>query len=226
MTTRATTWAWALELWTTHFAPLAEGGLVLERVDEETYWPLHEAELRAHFPPEVFFEFDVLGGDARRARHARLDASLGGTPLREYVVVRDGVGGPLVAMFAGSLARASTYRMEHSNVHPTYRRRGIYQRILACTIAYTAALGVDMIESDHAPSNSPILRAKLAAGFRITTMDVDASVGPSLVLRYFHDPQQLAAYEFRCGLATLTPAMVAGATGAIAQLRAQLAPSG
>ena len=29
---------------------------------------------------------------------------------------------------------------------PTYRRRGIYQRILACTIAYTAALGVDMID--------------------------------------------------------------------------------
>jgi len=42
-------------------------------------------------------------------------------------------------------------------------------------------------------------------------------------LRYFHNPEHLAAYELRCGLARLTPGLRATAFGAFTMLAAQVA---
>ena len=56
----------------------------------------------------------------------------------------------------------------------------------------------------------------------IDRLELDALHGPSLWLRYFHDPDELAAYEFRCGLATLTPELLARRYGAWGQLEQQL----
>ena len=53
--------------------------------------------------------------------------------------------------------------------------------------------------------------------------DLDALHGPTLWLRYFHDPDELAAYEFRCGLATLTPELLTRRYGAWDTLERQLA---
>jgi hypothetical protein len=111
-------------------------------------------------------------------------------------------------------------------VRTTDRRRGIYGHILRGTIGYTRALGFDAITSEHAPSNNPILIAKLRAGFRVYGHEIDPMAGPSLILRYFHNPEHLAAYELRCGLATLTPALREKGFGAFATLRQQLAGEG
>ena len=112
---------------------------------------MQEAELRSHFPPEVFFN------------------------LREL-----------------------------KSVHGDYRRRGLYRTILECTIAYTRALGYDSIGSEHAFCNNPVIIAKLRAGFDIYAFELDPAAGPSLILRYFHNPEHRAAYEVRCGYASLT----------------------
>jgi GNAT superfamily N-acetyltransferase len=134
-------------------------------------------------------------------------------------VLRD--GDRIAAMFMGEQYSNDTYRMGHTNVHPDYRRRGIYRRILTGVIGYTAALGFDRIKSEHALCNNPVLIAKLTAGFRIVGMDIEPRVGPSILLAYFHNADHLAAYEFRCGLATMNQRILAHGSGAMDQLAEQ-----
>jgi GNAT superfamily N-acetyltransferase len=212
------------QLWRACFAAICAPGYTLERLSAEAYWPLYERELRAHFPPEAFFALDKVRAPQREvARAARL-AAAPPPPLLDHAVLRH--GDAIVAMFAGSEATPSSYRMQHTTVHPAYRRQGVYRSIIAATVAYTAQLGYDAIVSDHAPGNNAVLIAKLRAGFRIVALEIDAAAGPSVVLRYFHEPAHLAAYELRCGLATLTPALIDAGTGAFATLRAQFAAGG
>jgi hypothetical protein len=66
------------------------------------------------------------------------------------------------------------------------------------------------------------LIAKLRAGFRIFGLDIDGMAGISVVLRYFHNPEHLAAYELRCGHATLTPGLRENGAGAFQVLKNQL----
>ena len=47
--------------------------------------------------------------------------------------------------------------------------------------------------------------------------------GPSIHLAYFHNPEHLAAYEYRCGMATLTDGLVASGVGAMNKLVEQVA---
>jgi hypothetical protein len=53
--------------------------------------------------------------------------------------------------------------------------------------------------------------------------DRDPAVGVSVHLRYDHNPEYLAAYELRCGLARLTPRLREHAFGAFATFAAQVA---
>lgn len=159
------TWAWARTHWDEHFQPLRDAGYDLERVDAAAYWAVHEGEMRDHFPPEVFFNLSALRTEHERDGQARLAASRGGNPLTDFCLVRS--GGQIVAQFCGEQASPSLYRMWHTNVHRDHRRRGIYRMILRGTIDYTRALGFDAITSEHAPSNNPVIIAKLQAGFRI-----------------------------------------------------------
>jgi len=214
-------WSHARDLFDEHFRPLRDAGYELERLtDATTYWKLQDAELRGHFPPEVFFALDALRTDDEKHRQAQLAALRGGDPLRDFTAVRR--DGQLVAMFSGEQKTDGMYRMWHTNVHTEYRRRGIYGHVLRGTIAYTHALGFDTITSEHAPSNNDVLVAKLRAGFRLYAMEIDPMAGPSVILRYFHNPEHLAAYELRCGLATLTPRLRAHGFGGFATLEEQL----
>ncbi len=214
-------WSYARDLFDQHFGPLRDAGFSLERLpDAPTYWKLQETELAGHFPPEVFFELRALRTAQERDGQLRLAATRDDKPLRDFTAVR--AGGALVAMFCGEQKADGLYRMWHTNVHTDHRRRGIYGHILRGTIGYTQALGFDAVTSEHAPSNNAVIIAKLRAGFRIYAMELDPMAGISLVLRYFHNPEHLAAYELRCGLATLTPQLRAHGFGAFATLKAQM----
>ncbi len=212
-------WAWADEIWQRAFSPVEVGGLTLQRVDLETYWKLHEEHLRGHFPPEVFINTAGLRSDVVNAAQKRIAESCGGDKLVNPCIIRD--GDRVAGSFVGKQETDAAYRMWHTNVHPDYRRRGIYRLILEGTIAYTSELGFDTILSEHAPGNNPVLIAKLGAGFRIVGMDVEPMVGVSVNLCYFHNSDQLAAYEYRCGLATMNPRLLAQGAGAMDRLVAQ-----
>jgi hypothetical protein len=214
-------WQFARDLFERHFAPLREAGFELERLsDADAYWQLHDAELRVHFPEEVFFNLRALRSEHERDGQARLGELRGGDPLRDFTVLRK--NGAVAGMFSGEQKTESMYRMWHSNIHPDHRGQGHYRMIVQGTIAYTAALGFDTITSEHAPNNNAILIAKLRAGFRLFAFEIDGAVGPSVVLRYFHNPDHLAAYELRCGYARLTPGLRDNGAGAWPRLRDQL----
>ncbi|HUH05429.1 MAG TPA: hypothetical protein VML75_25715 [Kofleriaceae bacterium] len=214
-------WAWTRPVWARSFAPIEAAGFRLRLVESAEYWAVHEAELRAHFPPEAFINTWELRTEAAVAGQARMAAARVDQPLRTFCIIHD--GDAVAGAFCGERKSDSVYRMWHTNIHSDYRRRGLYRMILAGTIAYTAELGFDEIVSEHAPGNNPVLIAKLGAGFRITGLDVQPMVGLSVNLTYFHNADHLAAYEFRCGLATLTPRILANGSGAMDQLIAQMA---
>src|SRR4051794_18490331 len=60
-------WEWAAEIRERHLGAPLPGGYRLDRVDEDTYWDRHEAELREHFGPEAYFDGEALAGAERRA---------------------------------------------------------------------------------------------------------------------------------------------------------------
>lgn len=215
-------WSFARTAWDEHFQPLRDAGLALARVEARVYWDTHEQALRPHFPPEVFFDLPELRSAAERDGQARIAAASGGTRLVDFCIAR-AADESIAAMFSGHDRGDGIYRMWHTNVHPAHRRRGLYRMILAGMIGYTAALGFDTIASEHAPCNNAILIAKMQAGFRIYGFEIDAAVGPTLLLRYFHNPQHRAAYELRCGMATLTPELASEGFGAYDLLARQFA---
>lgn len=211
-------WAWAREARERAVAPLP-GGYRIEVVDDDPgYWAAWEAAFgREGFPPEMYF--------ARGAEHERLGQRLaearGGDPLVDRWLVRDGER--VVAVYRGEQVDGHTYSTSHASVHPGYRRRGIYRSLIERVLALTGELGFASVISCHAPGNNPAIIAKLSLDFRIDRLEIDALHGPCLWLRYFHDPDELAAYEFRNGLATLTPELLARRYGAWDALARQLA---
>ncbi len=215
-------WSHARALFDEHFRPLRDAGYTLERLpDAAAFWHLKAEVLADDFPDEVFFDLRAVRSEHERAGIARIDETRGGEALRDFTVVRD-TAGTVIAMFSGEHKVEGIYRMWHTTVRASERRRGVYRMIVGGTIAYTRALGFEAISSEHAPCNNPILIAKLRAGFRIYALELDPMAGPSLILRYFHNPDQLAAYELRCGMATLTPALREQGIGAFAKLREQM----
>jgi len=194
-------WDWVAPIRKKHFDPPLGGKYHLESFDGEAYWELHERVLRPFFPAEVFLDLRAIRGEEGRKARERLSQSMGGDKLMDYWVARD--GDQVAMMFYGHQVDDRLYRMGHSHVHPNYRRQGLYGEYLRRIIDYTKELGFDAIVSDHSPGNNAVLIAKLKAGFRIFSLEIDPAVGTSVCLRYFHDPAHLAAYEFRCGHATL-----------------------
>jgi hypothetical protein len=218
-------WQFARDRFDENFQPLRDAGFELERLEaREAYSKLHETELREHFQPEVFFDLPALRSEREREAQTRLAATRDDNPLRDFTIVRK--GGRVAGMFSGEQKTESMYRMWHTNIHPDFRRQGLYRMIVQGTIRYTAALGFDTITSEHAPCNNPILIAKLSAGFRVYAFDMDPMAGPSVVLRYFHNPEHLAAYELRCGHASLTPGLARNGMGAWPLLRDQMRRGG
>lgn len=214
-------WDWAEPIRRKHFSSPLAGGFVLERVeDDRDYWKLHEQYLRQHFPPEIFFNLAALRGQDGENAKRRLHQSMNADRLFDFWVAwRDGEP---ALMFSGHQVDDRAYRMWHSHIHPTYRKRGTYGDYLNRVIAYTKELGFEMIVSEHAPNNNAVIIAKLKAGFRIFSMEIDPMVGMSICLRYFHEPSHLAAYEFRCGYATLSEHLMANGGGALPMMVRQV----
>jgi GNAT superfamily N-acetyltransferase len=181
---------------------------------------VHEAELREHFPPDAYFDPQRLLDPGRLERQQRLAASAAADLLEDHWLVLD-AGGELAGVVSTRQIDASTFQLFHVNVHPRYRRRGLYRAVLARVLAYAGELGFSLTVSEHAPSNNAVLMAHLRADFRILAMLIDPLYGPSVRLGYFHDPQLLRAYEFRCGLAVMDPGLHGAGSGHFALLDRQ-----
>jgi RimJ/RimL family protein N-acetyltransferase len=198
------------------------GGYRCLAVEGEAYWEAFEAELRRHFPPEVYFDSDRMRDPERQAASDRLADAMSGGTLADHWLVR-APDGTLAGAFAGFSALPRRYQQLHSAVHPAHRRRGLYREMTGRLLRYTGALGFDTVESFHAPSNNAILIAKLQLGFRIVGLEVGPAPGWSVRLCYFHSARAAAVYEYRCGLASLSEQAYAATApyGAAQQLAEQ-----
>ena len=213
-------WAFAREERARHLPPDLPGGYVCTPVEREPFWEAFEADLAAHFPPEVFFDLDALRPPERREAHERLRQLTRARELSDFWLVH-APDGQLAAAFSGA-SRGIGYVQYVSTVHTEHRRRGLYSAMTRRILAYTAAVGFDRVESYHSPANNPILLAKLGLGFNVVALEVDPGPGTSVKLCYFHSDALRRAYEFRCGSASLDDELVAAGTGAMALLRRQL----
>jgi GNAT superfamily N-acetyltransferase len=211
-------WAWARATREAAVAAPLAGRFRIETVaGEREYWAAWEAAFgREGYPPEMYFS----RGAEWQARADRLAASRGGDALSDHWLIYDGER--VAAVYRGEQLDGHTYMTSHAAVHLDYRRRGIYRAVIERVLETTRALGFTSVVSNHAPGNNAAIIAKLSLGFRVDRLELDALHGPSLWLRFFHDPDELAAYEFRCGLATLTPGLLARRYGAWNQLEQQL----
>jgi GNAT superfamily N-acetyltransferase len=217
-------WDWADPIRETIFGAPLPGGYTLERVDDDTYWDRHEAELRAHFSPDVLFWADDLTTPTRRAARERVVASEGADRLADYWLVH-AADGALAGVFSARQRNAETFELHHVTMHPDHRGGGLYAELLDRVIAYAQELGFTTTVSEHAPCNNAVLIRHLKAGFRIITLEIDAMHGASVRLAYFHDPAMLKAYEFRCGLATMDDTLYKAGFGHFDVLDEQFAQS-
>lgn len=148
---------------------------------------------------------------------------MGGEPLSDFWAVKDGES--VVMMGCGHQVDDRIYRMWHTHVHPDHRGKGLYGQYVRRVLAYSRDIGFRVVTSEHAPSNNAVIIAKLKAGFRVYALEMNAAAGPSLCLRYFHDPLELSAYQFRCGLATVNDDLLGRGAGAASELVAQFQSS-
>jgi RimJ/RimL family protein N-acetyltransferase len=217
-------WAWAEPIRGRHFGPPLLGRYTMEPVSEGEYWSRWVPMWRPHWPPEVYFDFDQLCDQDERARRERVVASEGGQRLTEHWVARE--GDDPVALFSGRQQSGAAYLMTHAQVHPDHQGRGIYTEIVRRVIGYTGELGFERILSEHAVGNNAVLVPKLKLGFRIIAFEIEPAFGLGLRLAYFHDPQQLAAYAFRYGDATLTTPLIESGFVGMERLRDQFRNAG
>jgi GNAT superfamily N-acetyltransferase len=199
--------------------PLA-GGYRMEALAPDAYWELFEAEMRPHYPPEVFFDLDRLLAERDRQAVERL---MDAFPPRVADPIAVRLDGELAAMFFGAAGIRGEYWMISTVVKPAHRRRGLYAAIVDRVIAYARDAGFVSVVSQHAPNNLPVMIAKLKAGFVIEALEIDARVGPSVRLRRYLHPAYDQAFAYRCGEASLDPALIHAGIGAMPALRAQFA---
>lgn len=216
-------WDRAETLWAEHFEALggAEGQASL--VSPEAFSEIFRTQMQQHFPAEAFFSMDALVPESFRAQRARTAKAIALQEHRFFGVLK--IQDEVAALFSGCAYSAHAWRMWTTVVAPKFRRRGIYAQILAGHLGYSKALGFDVVRSEHAPCNNAILIAKLKAGFCVTAMEIDAEHGSSLILTYFHHPEQKNAYLFRCGMASVTPELLAAGNPSMKLLAQQFAGS-
>lgn len=186
-----------------YFLPTINERFSVEYVDEATFVDLYKNHFRAISTSTICIDMDEYIKKSSSANE-NLRPNIPDESIDRFIVYD---GKRPVAQFHGIPKSKSHYLMHYSVVHPEYRRQGIYTEMLKRFLTYTKELGYSMIISDHKPTNQPILIAKLQQGFNITNFHVNISYGVEVELTYFHDAHLLAAYQFRCGEANLSPWM-------------------
>lgn len=86
-------------------------------------------------------------------------------------------GERLVGWSHGRLPQAGAFYVSNSAVEHDYRRQGVYTRLLAGMEEEARALGCTRIDSHHRAANTPVLIAKLKAGYVIVGTEFTAEMG-------------------------------------------------
>lgn len=212
-------WAWTRPIWHQHFDSVGGPDATSRLLEPAQFNRIFADGMQQHFPDEAFFSMGLLRDSERVPVRSGEAKALDQHRHRFFAAVE--LEGEVAALFSGCAFSETAWRMWATVVAPQFRRRGIYTDILEGHLGYSRALGFDVVRSEHAPCNNAILIAKLRAGFHVTSLEIDAEHGTSLILTYFHHPEQKKAYLFRCGMAQMSPRMLGSGNGAMVKLREQ-----
>ncbi len=109
------------------------------------------------------------------------------------------VDGEFAGWHFGLQTSEDTYFMRNSAVLTHFRRRRIYERLLHSTLEVVTEAGFQRVTSDHHPSNTAVLIAKLKAGFWISGVHVDDRFGTLVDLVWYPHQVRREAFEYRVG---------------------------
>ncbi len=99
-----------------------------------------------------------------------------------------------IAWHYGRMEDYLTFYMHTFGLLPAYRGQGIYTAFLRAFCAYIGDLGYERLTSHHQPNNAAVLIGKLKAGWVITGMELDESIGPLVKMTYFTHPDREQGY--------------------------------
>ena len=133
--------------------------------------------------------------DAEKANLISLRDQLGGYTLDLGAFLN----GEFAGWHIGNQTSEDTYDMRNSAVLVDFRRLRIYERLLQSTLEVVTAAGFQRITSDHHPSNTAVLIAKLKAGFWISGVHVDDRFGTLVDLVWYPHHVRREAFEYRVG---------------------------
>jgi len=108
----------------------------------------------------------------------------------------------------GQQVAEDTFFMRNSAVLPAFRRKHIYERLLHATLEVVTRDGFQRVTSDHHPSNSAVLIAKLKAGFWISGVNVDDRFGTLVNLVWYSHQIRRESFEYRIGYSFPSAAVV------------------
>lgn len=169
-----------------------------KRMPSEAFWDVYIKDFQKHSPLELIFEEDKLRSKYESEKLNLLNEPIADAFIEDNYLLLDSKE-KVIAMVRGWQKTFDSYYMHFTAVHTDYRKQGIYSEIIDRVLRYTQLLGFSRVLSCHAPFNNAVLIAKLKKDFKIIGMEVDAALGNTIWLCYFHNEELKKAFEFRCG---------------------------
>lgn len=140
---------------------------------------------------------DALMGEPHAQAHRDLRKAL---PPPERIRIAAHDGDRLVGYSHGWFEVGGRFYIGSSAVHPDYRRRGVYTRLLHAVEKAVRERGGIAISSQHVATNNPVLIAKLRLGYVIAGVEFVEPMGLLVRLLLHLEPSRAALYRERTGM--------------------------
>jgi GNAT superfamily N-acetyltransferase len=170
-----------------------DDGLLLRSVGADEFKKDIEPLIKRQFQTPVFE--DPMHGKSSECLRGR--QSFRDSRMNLYLCAY--YGAELAGFHCGHQHKPFTFSMSTSVVLESFRKRGVYGRMLDIILAWTKEQGFSQVVSHHHPSNNPILIAKLKRGFVISGIEMSAQMGFLVALSYYHNPLAQKVFEFKSG---------------------------
>lgn len=108
--------------------------------------------------------------------------------------------GSIVGWHYGHATDAETYYKQNSAVIPSFRGKGLYAKLLACTLEKLQSEGFQVVTSIHHPNNPSVLIPKLKAGFIVTGMHFHERFRSLIELKYIYNSERRKLFSRNLGL--------------------------
>ncbi|BAS27873.1 hypothetical protein LIP_2032 [Limnochorda pilosa] len=173
-------------------------GYTVEAVEGEGFHEIFRQLRRRVFDERTAFEWRRVLTDDERRRLEDLEGRLA-VPWRIRHQLLFKHGDEIAGWYFGVQESAVRYVMINTGLFPEHRRKGIYTALLHSLLPHLKGLGFQEIVSYHHATNTPVLIAKLKAGFVISAMEINDSFGLLVRLTYYTNPTRRAMMAVRTG---------------------------